>query len=429
MSRRNASNYRALVLEGPAPESRSIENPTVPVSAANFLEFFGVSTANLPNVTVDSAYTVPAYAAAVGFLSRSLANLPLHAYRTRPDNSAERLGGKLQRMLNEAPNADWTSFGARQYFWQQVFTRGRGLFWIEREGTTILGLWPMDVAKTSVKRVGLKKVYTYGGKSFASADVIDVPFALKDDQLSVRSATSMAAKAIKLALAMSKYGAGFFNGGGVPPIAMVGPLAAGAEAQKRAIADQRRAIDAARESGSAIFPAPSGYELKPIGFDPAKGQMVEAQRFVIEEVARPFGLPPVFVGDLSKGTFSNTEQQDLHVAKHVIAQWAKAFEEECNLKIFGAANNRRYVEHSLDGLQRGDFLSRMEGLSKGIQNSLVTPNEARALDNRGPLPGGDKLYIQGATVPLESQPSDGATPPAATGGANEPRDPDPDPDA
>lgn len=413
----------------PAPEQRSIENPTVPVSAANFLEFFGVSTADLPSVTVDSALTVPAYAAAVGFLTRSLANLPLHAYRAKADGASERLGGKLQRILNEAPNADWTSFGARQYFWQQVFTRGRGLFYIERIGPNADSLWPMDPAKTTVKRVGLRKTYTFGGQTYDAADVIDVPFMLKADQLGVYSPTVIGAKAIQLALAMAKYGAGFFAGGGVPPLALSGPLPAGADAMKRAQADVKRAIDGAKNRGEAIMPIPAGYELKAVGFDPAKGQMVDAQRFSVEEIARIFNLPPVFVGDLTHGTFSNTEQQDLQLVKHVIAHWAKAFEEELNLKLFGAQNNRRYVEHSLDGLMRGDFKTRMDGLSQGIQNALITPNEARALDNRAPLPNGDNLLIQGATVPLGSQPKDGATPPAENGGANEPRDPDSDPDA
>jgi hypothetical protein len=32
-------------------------------------------------------------------------------------------GGKLQRVLNEAPNTEWTSFGFRQYFWQQAISR------------------------------------------------------------------------------------------------------------------------------------------------------------------------------------------------------------------------------------------------------------------------------------------------------------------
>lgn len=411
--------YRALTLTGTEPEHRSIENPTVQVSAANFLEFFGIPSASLPVVTVDRALTVPTVSAAVGFLTRSLANLPLHAYRSTA-SGAERLGGKLQRVLNEAPNAEWTSFAARQYFWQQVFTRGRGLFFIERVGPNVDSLWPMDAAKTTVKRINGRKIYTYEGKTYPASDVIDVAFALKDDQLGVRSPITMGASAIQLALAMSKYGAGFFAGGGVPPLAMTGPLPTGPDAMKRAMADQRRAIDTAREIGSVIFPTAPGYDLKPVGFDPAKGQMVEAQRFLVEEIARPFSLPPVFVGDLTHGTFTNTEQQDLQLAKHVVTHWAKALEEELNLKLFGPVNNRRYVEHSVDGLMRGDFKTRMEALSRGIQTALITPNEARDLDNRRPMPGGDKLYIQGATVPLESQPTEGGPPPASDGEPDEP---------
>ncbi|WP_234905088.1 hypothetical protein [Rhizobium rhizogenes] len=67
-----------------APETRaSIENPTVPVSAENFMAFFGVQSANLPHVTIDNALNVPAVMAAVAFMSRTLAALPRHAYRTR----------------------------------------------------------------------------------------------------------------------------------------------------------------------------------------------------------------------------------------------------------------------------------------------------------------------------------------------------------
>lgn len=414
----------------PAPETRSIENPTVPVSAANFLEFFGIEKAGLPPVTIDTALTVPAVAAAVGFLSRSLANLPLHAYRAKGDVS-ERLGGKLQRVLNEAPNADWTSFGARQYFWQQVFTRGRGLFYIERIGQNPDSLWPMDPAKTVVKRTGLRKTYTFGGQTYDAADVIDVPFMLKSDQLAVHSPLVMGKKAIQLALAMGDYASGFFAGGGVPPLALVGPLPAGAEALRRAQADVKRAIDGAKARNEPIMPIPAGYELKPVGFDPGKGQMTEARRLQIEEIGRIFSLPPVFLGDLTHGTFSNTEQQDLQLVKHVIAHWAKAFEEECNLKLFGAQNNRRYVEHSLDALMRGDFKTRMEGLTAAINTALLTPDEARGFENRAPYPNGVGSHplIQGATVRLDSQPKDGATPPAENGGADEPRDPDPGPDA
>ena len=396
-----------------AAETRaSPENPTVPVSAGNFLEFFGVNGANLPNVTFDSAMQVPAFAAAVGFLSSSMANLPAHVYRAKGDN-VERAGGKIQRILNEAPNPQWTSYGMRKYLWQGVFGQpGRGAAWIERNGTTIEAIWPFEHNRVTVSMRGGKKWYHSEGRDYPAEDVIDLTFMLKSDMVSVYSPLHLAGKAVQLALAMGDYGANFFAGGGVPPLALVGPMPAGPDAVKRAKDDIKRAIDGAKGAGEHVFPIPAGYDLKQVGFDPDKGQMTEARRFQIEEIARVFSLPPVFLQDLTRATFTNSEQQDLHLVKHLIAQWAKMAEEEFNLKLFGASRTNRYVEHSLDALMRGDFASRMEGYAKGIQNAVLTPDEARALDNR-PAKGGaaGDLHIQGATVPLGSQPN-AAQPPA-----------------
>ncbi|MEI5682346.1 MULTISPECIES: phage portal protein [unclassified Mesorhizobium] len=388
-----------------ATESRNtIENPTVPVSAENFLAFFGVQSANLPNVTIDRALTVPAVWAAVAFLSRTLAALPLHAYRTTKDGP-QKISGKLESVVHDAPNDGQDSFKFRQYFWQQVFTGGRGLAWIERTPQGIEALWPMDPTKTVVKRHGGKVVYQFENKEYPAADVIDVPFMLKADGLKHYGPIAMSAKAIQLALAMNDYGSNFFAGGGVPPLALEGPLPAGADAVKRAQADIKRAVDGAKNANEPIFPIPAGYKLNAVGLDPAKGQMIEARRFQVEEIARGYQLPPIFLQDLSRATFTNAEQQDLHLVKHLIGQWAEALEGELNLKLFGRGNSSRYVEHNLDGLLRGDFKTRMDGLARGIQTAIITPNEARALENRPAHKDGNDLLIQGATVPLGKQPT------------------------
>ncbi len=406
--------------EDPRLEERIITSVTgMERPGSSILQLIGVTSATLPSVTIDSALSVPAVSAAVSFLSGSMANLPLHAYRAKK-GGAERLKDGVQRLMNEAPNPEWTSFGMRKYLWQQVFTGGRGMAWIERAGPKIVAIWPMDPGETQINRLGGRKFYMYSGKRYEAADVIDIPFMLKVDQLGSYSPITMGAKAIQLALAMNDYASGFFAGGGVPPLALVGPMPAGAEAMKRAQADIKRSVDAAKANGNPILPIPPGYELKPVGFDPDKGQMTEARRFQIEEFARIWNLPPVFLQDLTHGTFSNTEQQDLHLVKHLIAQWAKAFEEECNLKLFGPKPGPIYVEHNLDGLMRGDFKSRIEGLARGVQSAILTPDEARALENRPPMPEGDRLYIQGATVPLGSQPMN------TNGGANDPGNSDAD---
>ena len=128
--------------------------------------------------------------------------------------------------------------------------------------------------------------------------------------------------------------------------------------------------------------------------------MIDTQKFAILEVARIFGLPPTFLQDLSNGTFSNTEQQDLQLVKHTIKRWCEQMEAEMNLKLFGL-NSQSYVEFNLDGLMRGDFMSTMQGNAIGIQSGQITPEETRDKRNLSKKDGADQLFIQGATIPID----------------------------
>lgn len=402
-------------------EARSIENPTVPISSSNLLAFFGLDRADLPVVTTEAALKVPAVLCAIAFLSRTMAAIPLHGF-SKSKTGPAKIGGMTGITLHEAPNELMGSYKFRQYFWQSVFTTGRGLAWIERQGPYIAGLWPMDPTQTIVTRDGFKVTYRHNGKDYPAADVIDLPFMLRDDQTTHRSPIAMASKAIQLALAMNDYSATFFAGGGVPPLALSGPLPEGAQAMARATADVDRAIRFAKQNKSPILPIPAGHKLEPVGFDPAKGQMIEARVMQIQEIARVWQLPPAFLQELSKGTFANVEQQDLNFVKHVVTQWAVALEDEMNLKLFGRDKNGRFVKHNLNALLRGDLKSRIESYSRAIQTAQMTPNEARELEDRpaSENEAADELLVQGATVVLGNSPAPAAAPPA------QPQDPAPD---
>lgn len=390
----------------PAEKRMITEIPGIERPGANLLQVFGLGDVTLPSVTIDSALTVPAVLAAVSFLPRSLASVPLHVHRSKGEGS-ERIKGGLEKLIHAAPNPEWTSFRLRQYFWTQVFTGGRGLLWIERSGSAVTGLYPINPKQVQIKRSALgETTYEVGGRVYPSSDIIDVPFMLKSDGLAHYSPITLGAPAIQLALAMGAYGSKFFAGGGVPPLAFVGPLATGKEGLNRQMSDVARAIDHARESGTPMFPIPPGYDLKPVGFDPEKGQMTDARRFSVEEIARIFGLPPVFLQDLTHGTFTNTEQQDLFFVKHLIGQWAQALEQEMNLKLFGQRNGGRYVAHNLDGLLRGDFKTRADAVASLVQCGVYTPNAGAKYMGQEPSPdpAAERLYMQSGTIPLGSQP-------------------------
>lgn len=383
----------------------SPENPTVPVSAANFLTFFGMDSDGAP-VTVDSALSVPSYGGAVNFLSGTVAGLPLHVYDKTADGR-KRHKGPLATLLHDAVNDETSSFDWRKRVFDQVFTSGRGVSFIERNAAgRVLNIWPLDTASLTVKRVEGKKLYDYkdGGRTvtYRADEVIDIAFMLKPDGLSHRSPVVLFADVIGHAQAATRYGRRFFDNGGVPPFAIEGNFTSGA-AMQRAADDLAEAVKKAAKEKRQALVLPPNHTIKPLGVDAEKTQLVETQRFLIEQVARIFSLPPTFLQDLSHGTFSNTEQQDLHFVKHTLKRWVEQFEQEINLKLFGRGNSSRYVELNLDGLLRGDFKARMEGYAQAIQNAVLTPNEARARENMPDGENGDSLLIQGATVPLGSQ--------------------------
>lgn len=385
----------------------SIEDPDVPITPLNFLQFFGFGSQTQTGitVTVDNALGVPSLWAAVNFLSGTLAGLPINHYR-KTRSGRQKQTGALQAVLHDAVNEGMSSFEWRKYSFERVFTGGRSYTLIDRDGRErVVDLWPLNPQYVTVRLKNGRKTYEYKenevSRIYQAKDIIDIPFMLKSDGVNYYSPILSNKESIALAIASTNYGAKFFADGGVPPFAITGPFQSGG-AMKRATDDLAKAVKAASKDKRLALALPSGHEIKQIGVDPEKSQLVELRKFCNEEIARIYSLPVLFIQDLSKGTYANTEQQDLHLVKHTIKRWVEQVEQELNLKLFGRGS-REYVEFNLDGLLRGDFKTRMEGYATGVQNAIITPNEVRAKENMEVMEGGDSLMIQGATVPIENQ--------------------------
>lgn len=386
-------------------ETRNLENPNAPVSANDFLQIMGwgdfSSSAGI-NVNVDVAMGVPAVWAAVNFLGGTLAGLPLNVYR-KTENGREKIETGIANLLHGAINDTMSSFEWRKYMFEQVFTGGRAITYIERaKNGQVENLYPIDPTHVRVERlIDGRKIYRVIEKVYEANEIIDIPFILKANQVDVRGPIASNRDVIGMAVAASRYGSKAFQSGGIPPAVLQGPFQSGASAI-RASEDVAAATLNLAKQGKPIMALPMGHELKSIGFSPENMQLIELQRFCIEQIARIYSLPPVFLQDLTHGTFSNTEQQDLHFVKHTVKRWVEQTEAEMNLKLFGR-NSAQYVEFNVDGLLRGDFKTRMEAHATSIQNGIRTPNEVRDIENLPPMNEGDNLMIQGATVPIAAQ--------------------------
>ena len=396
----------------------SLEDPQVPISSARIIDLFGLSSVSASGVSVniEKAMGVPAIWSAVNFISGTMAGLPLNTYRKEKEGR-KKAGTRIAKLLHNNINEHMTSFAWRKQLFERVLTKGRSYTLIERgDRVAFRYLMPLDTDRVTPFRDETGAMF-YRYKSidpskkdrvFDGRDVIDISFSLKEDGLSHYSPILSHKDTIGMGIAATQYGSRFFQNGGVPPFVLMGNFQSAA-ALNRASADLESAVRAATKDSRLALTLPNDHELKTLGVDPEKSQLIPVKKFLIEEYARIYQLPPVFLQDLTHGTFSNTEQQDLHFVKHTIKRWAEQLEQELNLKLFGWDNDKVYVEFNMDGLMRGDFKTRMEGISQGIQNAVLTPNEGRRMDNRPDKPGGDNLLIQGATVPLGSQPTEQPT--------------------
>lgn len=397
-------------VEAAVAETRaSLENPLVPLSDVNawrdlMREWHGVAGVT---VTAETALEVPAVWCAVNFIASTFASLPLQVFLNQDGGRATATKDPLYSILHDAPNPEWTSFAWRKYSMVNTLIRGRSLTFIERnKAGRVMNLWPLDPCKTTIERIEGRKRYIYEDGSrkitYQASEIIDVPFMLCADGVSHVDPVEKLKGAVGLALALEAYAQKFFANGGVPPLALYGPMPSPGAAA-RAASDVTQAVRDANSERRNVMIMPTGHELKPVGVDPQKSQMEEARRFQIEEIARVFDIPPVFLQDLTHGTFSNTEQQDLHFVKHTLRQWLKAWEDEMNLKLFAPRNRTKFVEFNLDALLRGDFKTRMDGWRAAVQGAIVTPDEVREAENwpKYAGEGGDKLWMQGATMPVD----------------------------
>lgn len=385
-------------------EVRSIENPNVPVSADNFFSLMGWTNNQATSgaiVNIETAMGVPAVWSAVNFIAGTLASLPLEVYQGN-EKVTEGIGAWLDRAVNPS----LSSFNWRKYTFEQTLTGGRSATLILRNNRgDVTNLVPIDPADMTVQETTVdgypSKIYRTKSAVYAASEIIDLTFMFKNNQIDVRSPIMSNKDVIGLALAAARYGSKAFQSGGIPPAVLSGPFNSGAAA-KRASEDVAQATTQLAKEGRPVMALPAGHELKSIGFSPEQMQLLDLQQFCIEQIARIYSLPPVFLQDLSKGTYSNVEQQDLNFVKHTLRRWIEQSEQEMNLKLFGRESDMT-VRFNVDSLLRGDLKTRMEAHATAIQNGIKTPNEARVTEGLEPKQSGDDLMIQGATVPISSQ--------------------------
>jgi HK97 family phage portal protein len=147
-----------------------------------------------------------------------------------------------------------------------------------------------------------------------------------------------------------------------------------------------------------------GMKYTPISISPEQAQFLETRKFQINEIARIFRVPPHMVGDLEKSSFSNIEQQSLEFVKYTLDPWVVRWEQALARTLFTPEEKKKYFfRFNVEGLLRGDYVSRMSGYATARQNGWMSANDIRELENLDRIPaedGGDMYLVNGNMLPL-----------------------------
>jgi HK97 family phage portal protein len=106
-------------------------------------------------------------------------------------------------------------------------------------------------------------------------------------------------------------------------------------------------------------------------------------------------MPPPMVGILDHATFSNITEQHKMLYQDTLGPWLSMIQDEIALQLIPdfepVRPGRFYVEFNLREKLTGSFEERSGSIQKGVGAPWMTVNEARAMENRPPIEGGDEL--------------------------------------
>jgi len=355
-----------------------------------------------------TAMQTSAVYACVRILAESVAGLPLHVYeRTANGSKSTKPSHPLYRLLHDEPNREMTSFVFRETLMSHLLLWGNAYAQIIRDGRGFpIALYPLLPDRMAVDRnESGELVYTYqsdkGQVKLRRENILHIP-GLGFDGLIGYSPIAMAKNAVGLALATEDYGAAFFANGANPGGVLEHPGVIKPEQADRLRESWQSQFGGANAHKVAVLE--EGLKFHQMSIPPEQAQFLETRKFQINEIARIFRVPPHMVGDLEKSSFSNIEQQSLEFVKYTLDPWVVRWEQSLQQALILPSEKATiFIKFNLDGLLRGDYQSRMQGYSTGIQNGFMSVNDVRGLEDMNLLTaeeGGDLHFVNGNMVKL-----------------------------
>lgn len=200
---------------------------------------------------------------------------------------------------------------------------------------------------------------------------------------------TLAREAIGIAVALDNHAAQLFTRGARPSGALKFPKGMGEESVKKAREAWRRTHEGT-DSGGRTAILYGGAEFEPFTLNSTDAQFLENRRFQIEEIVRAFNIPAPMFGDLTRATWSNSEQKGREFLSYTLEPWLRGLEGALRRALLSDEERADHViRFDRDDLTRADLSTRATVINSLIASQTINPNEGRDWLGLPPREGGD----------------------------------------
>lgn len=367
----------------PAPETKSL------TTASSWAELITGSapTATGITVTASEAMRVPVVANAVQLISEAVASLDVMVKRIDGTTEIDVPDHPLLPLLRGEAN-EWTSGFEliRQIVQDALTSDAGGMVWVNRPDGEPRELvrYRNGFISFEVDQDNGERRYRLSNRPIPARDVIHLLPPLG------RAPLTLAMEAIAVAVALNLHAARLFSRGARPSGALHVPKGMGEQAIQSMRAAWRLAHEGEDQGRTAILF--DGATFVPFTFNSTDAQFLENRRFQIEEIARAFNIPAPMVGDLSRATWSNSEQKGREFLSYTLEPWLRALEGAMGRALF---NDDERADHVIrfdrDDLTRADLGTRATVINSLIASRTINPNEGRGWIGLPPRDGGEEF--------------------------------------
>jgi HK97 family phage portal protein len=366
------------------------------VNAGIINSFYATDNFTSEVVTPRTALKNPTIYSAVNVRGNTIASVPCNVIQEGKDNKKILTDHHAYYLLAHEPNSYMTAAN----FWKTIMLHidiwGNGYAFIQRDSRQNpvgLHIWePWEVTTTFEDG---EVYYTYNGDTIPSRNMLHYRF-YSWDGVCGRSPVMENANTIGMALKLDRYSAILM---GIQPPGILSTDKSLTPEQK---SQNKNAWQAAGAGQVRVLDG--GFKYQQLMSTADESAFAISKRQNKTDLLGIWQMPPQFVQDLERSTFSNAEQMDLVYTKHTVTPICRNLELENNMKLFFEKEKANtYTKFNLNGLLRGDIASRQAFYQSMVNTGVMTRNEARSYEDLNPYEGGEVPLIQGAMTPGDTE--------------------------